>query len=182
MHRLFTAIRPPVAIRTQLLEIMGGVIAARWQSGEQLHLTLRFIGPVDGRAAEDVALALGGVSFPSFEVKIDGLGIFERKGKAETLWAGVSQADDLAALHRKIDHALVRAGLPPEGRAYKPHITLARFGRRGGDVGGFVAQHGGLSLRPIAVNAFHLFESNTHSEGADYTIVESYPLGRTKAL
>lgn len=178
MHRLFTAIRPPAEIRAQLLEIMGGVMAARWQSDEQLHLTLRFIGAVDARVAEDLALALGSVRFPTVKVKIDGLGVFERKGRAETLWAGVSGADDLIALHRKIEHALVRAGLQPEGRAYKPHITLARFGRRGGEVSAFVAEHGGLSLPPFQATAFHLFESHTHSEGADYTIVESYRLGR----
>src|SRR3546814_5436540 len=41
MHRLFVAIRPPSAIRKALLSIMGGVEGARWQSDDQLHLTLR---------------------------------------------------------------------------------------------------------------------------------------------
>jgi len=54
MHRLFVAIRPPAAIRAILLGAMGGISGARWQSEDQLHLTLRFIGEVDRhRAGED---------------------------------------------------------------------------------------------------------------------------------
>ncbi len=159
MHRLFVAIHPPAETRAELLAIMGGVMAARWQSDEQLHLTLRFIGNVDARMADDVVAALRTVSFTAFDVAIDGLGVFERKGRIESLWAGVADATLLTALHRKIDHALVRCGLEPERRAYKPHITIARFGRQGGDVSSFIAQHGGLSLPPFPVTAFRLFES-----------------------
>ena len=48
MHRLFVALRPPRATREQLLDAMGGVPGARWQSDDQLHLTLRFIGESTG--------------------------------------------------------------------------------------------------------------------------------------
>ncbi|WP_420145100.1 2'-5' RNA ligase family protein, partial [Sphingobium sp.] len=44
MHRLFVAIRPPADQRANLLSLMGGVEGARWQSDDQLHITLRFIG------------------------------------------------------------------------------------------------------------------------------------------
>ena len=178
MHRLFVAIRPPVKVRTQILSIMGGVMTARWQDDDQLHLTLRFIGPVDTRTGEDVAAALATVRAAPVEVAIAGVGIFDRKGRVESLWAGVRNAEPLVALHRKIDRALVSTGLAPERRAYKPHITLARFGRQGSDVGAFLAQHGGLALPPFTATAFHLFESETHADGADYTIIESYRLDR----
>ena len=59
MHRLFVALEPPAAIRHQLLDLMGGIANARWQTEAQLHLTLRFIGEVDRHRAEDVAAALG---------------------------------------------------------------------------------------------------------------------------
>ena len=52
MHRLFVAIRPPRADPRALLGLMGGVRGARWQSEDQLHLTLRFIGEVDRHLAE----------------------------------------------------------------------------------------------------------------------------------
>src|SRR3546814_13749731 len=46
-HRLFVALRPARPVRTALIAAMHGIAAARWQSDEQLHLTLRFIGEVD---------------------------------------------------------------------------------------------------------------------------------------
>ena len=58
MRRLFVAIRPPAPIRALLLDAMGGIGGARWQSDDQLHLTLRFIGEVDRHLAGDIHAAL----------------------------------------------------------------------------------------------------------------------------
>jgi 2'-5' RNA ligase len=176
VHRLFVAIRPPAVIRGDLLGLMEGVRGARWQDDEQLHLTLRFVGEVDARVAEDVAAALGTVRQPPFAVAIDGVGQFGSRGRANALWAGVRPHDALAHLHRKVDQALVRAGLEPERRAYLPHITLARFGRESGGLDAFLARHAGLRSDPFEVTGFALYESRLGHEGATYTIVERYPL------
>lgn len=176
MHRLFVALRPPAEIRSLLLGLMGGVGGARWQEDAQLHLTLRFIGDVDGRTAEDIATALLGIRQPAIETALSGIGVFDRKGVIDTLWVGVSPAGDLAQLHRKIDNALVRLGLAPESRAYKPHITLARFNRKSADIAAFAALHGGLSSKPFTLNAFALYESRLGSERAIYEPVARYKL------
>jgi 2'-5' RNA ligase len=176
MHRLFVAIRPPLPIRTQLLDLMGGVAGARWQDDEQLHITLRFIGEVDGRVAEDVDTALQSVRHPPFEVALSGVGAFERRGTPTALWAGVSPHEPLKALHKKIDHALARAGLAPEGRAYLPHITLARFGRGGAALQPFLETSGALASLPFAVGDFRLFESQLTPDGAVYTPISRYLL------
>jgi 2'-5' RNA ligase len=175
MHRLFVAIRPPAAIRSLLLSLSGGVEGARWQDDTQLHLTLRFIGEVDRHRANDIADLLAGIRFAPFDVRIEGVGSFDRKGVVDTLWAGVQPRDPLAQLHRKIDRACVRAGLAPEGRAYLPHVTLARFGRSGGLVDGFLAVHAGLSSPAFRVDGFSLFESRIGHDGARYEAVADYP-------
>ena len=100
---------------------MDGVPGARWQDDEQLHLTLRFIGEVDGRQAEDIALALGGSSPPHRRRGSRGVGSFGKGGRADTLWAGVAPAEPLAALHHKVDRALVARG----GRARPPRLSAA---------------------------------------------------------
>jgi 2'-5' RNA ligase len=176
MHRLFVAIRPPLPIREQLLDLMGGVAGARWQDDEQLHLTLRFIGEVDGRTAEDIDLALQSVRQAPFEIALAGLGAFERRGQPTALWAGLTPHDALRALHKKIDHALARAGLEPERRAYHPHITLARFGRGGALLEPFLAGAGGLASLPFAVEDFRLYESRLTPEGAVYNALSRYLL------
>lgn len=176
MHRLFVALRPPPEIRSSLLAAMGGVPGARWQSDAQLHITLRFIGEVDGHAAESIADTLAAIRHPALDLAIDGVGTFDRKGRIDALWARVAPNDSLHALHRKIDHALVRTGLPPETRAYKPHVTLARFGARGGDVSAFAQSHAGLSTGRFGIESFGLFESRLGSEGAFYAELAEYPL------
>jgi 2'-5' RNA ligase len=177
MHRLFVAIRPPAAIRQLLLGAMGGVSGARWQSDDQLHLTLRFIGEVDRHRAGDIHAALGAIHQAPFEVALSGISAFERRGQAETVWAGVTPHEPLRALHKKVDAALARVGVPPDERAYLPHITLARLKRSSGHVGNLLEQTGGLSSPPFAVDSFALFESTLTPDGAVYSIVERYKLG-----
>lgn len=176
MHRLFVAIRPPRAMRAALLAAMGGVAHARWQRDEQLHLTLRFIGEVDRHVAEDTAAALGTVHHPRFDLALDGIGHFERKGRLDALWAGVTPHDPLKLLHNKVDQALARVGIPPDARVYLPHITLARFGRSSGPVGGLMERAGGVTSAAEEIDQFCLYESSLSHEGSVYTIVERYPL------
>lgn len=174
MIRLFVAIRPPVAIRSHLLALMGGVRGARWQSDDQLHLTVRFVGEVDRHQAEDVHAALGTVHHPRFEIAIDRLGAFDRRGEPTALWAGVAPQAPLAALHKKIDQAIARTGLPPERRAYVPHITLARIGRGGGPVQPLLEGAGPVSSPPFPVEEFRLYQSRRGPEGAVYDVIERY--------
>jgi len=176
MHRLFVGLRPPPAVRAQLLALMGGVPGARWQSDAQLHVTLRFIGEVERPVAEDVALALSAVRFPPVEIALRGVGAFASRGRPNALWAGLRPHEPLAALHRKVDQALVRAGLEPERRAYLPHVTLARMSARAGAVDRFIEAHSALSSAPFTLDHFLLFESHLGHEAASYEPVERYPL------
>ena len=176
MARLFVAIRPPQPVRAQLLGIMGGVSGARWQSDDQLHLTLRFIGEADRHVEADLIAALGGIRQRPFEVAIDRIGSFERRGATEVLWAGVTPHDELKLLARKVDQACQRAGLPPEGRAYSPHITLARLQRGAGPIRHLLEAAGGLSSPPFAVDRFCLYESNLTPAGAIYSVIEPFDL------
>jgi RNA 2',3'-cyclic 3'-phosphodiesterase len=174
--RLFVGLRPPLAIREELTSLMAGVPGARWQSDEQLHITLRFIGEVDPRQAEDVVVALGNVTAPPLTLRLDGVGSFGSRGRPRALWAGVSPREPLAALHKKIDQALVRCGLPPEGRAYLPHATVARLGSGVSGVERWLAEHAGLVTVPFALDHFLLFESHLGSDGAAYEALARYAL------
>lgn len=179
MHRLFTALRPPPMIRAFLHGAMGGVSAARWQDDEQIHLTLRYIGEVDRRVAEDVALALAQVHASPIEVALSGVGAFDKRGRVDALWAGVAPQEALAALHRKVDRALVRLRLAPEARAYLPHITLARLPRGAGlapEIDRWRADHAGLASPPFTLDHLYLFESHLGGEGARYEAIGRWRL------
>lgn len=176
MHRLFVAIRLPPPVRARLLDLMGGVAGARWLDEEQLHVTLRFIGEVDRHLARDVDAALSSVRHPAFSIALNGLGAFDRRGEPVILWAGLAPQEPLRALHRKVDQALVRAGMEPDRRAYMPHVTLARLPRGAGPVGSLIEQSGGITSPPFAVDRFYLYESRLTPDGPVYTPVEIYPL------
>ncbi len=176
MHRLFVGFRPPPAIRAQLLAVAGGVPGARWQSDEQLHCTLRYIGEVERPVAEDVALALGNVRFAPFDLVVSGVGEFDSRGRPNALWAGLRPHETVTQLHHKVDQALVRTGLLPERRAYLPHITLARMNAAAGANERFLEAHAGLASAPFTVDSFLLYESHLGREGASYAAIERYPL------
>ena len=86
--RLFVALSVPDAVAQSLLLLQGGVPGARWQTREQLHLTLRFIGEVDGRETAALKDALAAIDAPAFHLELHGVGQFGNR-KPNTLWAAV---------------------------------------------------------------------------------------------
>lgn len=175
MHRLFVAIRPPEEIRDRLIDVMDDGADFRWQSDEQLHLTLRFIGEVPRPLAEDVAAALATLRAPALTLRLAGLGSFDRRNGG-VLWAGVEPKADVAALAARIERLCQSAGLPPERRAFHPHITLARWsGPRSREARTWLAGRA-LTSPPFPVARFALFESRLSRHGAHYEPVAEYDL------
>ena len=179
MHRLFVALRPPPSIRRSLGPVQTGIGGARWQDDDQLHLTVRFIGLVARPVAEDVAAALATIIAPAPTLRLGGVGRFDGKPGGAALWAGVIPREPLAALHRKVDQACVRAGLAREGRAFLPHVTLARLSRtvaRDPAVERWLATHAGLATDPFVATHLMLYESHLRRDGAAYEAVARWPL------
>ena len=177
MHRLFVAIRPPEPIRDLLVDAMDDSADFRWQTDEQLHLTLRFVGEVERPIANDLADALGRIRGDPFALRINGVGRFEQRNSG-ALWAGVEPKPPVAALAAKIERVCQSVGLAPERRAFHPHITLARWkGRRTREVQAYLERTAGLTSEPFAVSMFTLFESHLSRHGAHYEEVASFPLG-----
>jgi len=174
MHRLFVGLELPPLLRDVLLGTMGGVAGARWQTDEQLHLTVRFIGEVDRHRAQDIAAALGQVRALPFVLALGTPGVFETHSIVDTLWAGVKPHAAVKALAKRVDQALVQVGIAPETRAFLPHITLARLGRGAGPVDAALTRT--LPAMTFMVDGFALFESTPGAGGPVYDIVARYRL------
>ncbi|MCH8615943.1 RNA 2',3'-cyclic phosphodiesterase [Sphingomonas sp. SM33] len=176
MHRLFVAIRPPEDVRDVLVDAMDDSPALRWVGDEQLHLTLRFIGEVDRPLANDITAALGAIRAPKFELRVRGVGKFERRNGG-ALWAAVEPREPVVALAAKVERALQQAGLDAEHRAFAPHITLARWNRGSGEaVESFVRRNSTLASDPFEIDSFILYESHLSRHGAHYEEVANYAL------
>ena len=176
MHRLFVAIRPPETVRDLLIDTMEGLDTARWQGDDQLHLTLRFIGEVETPLANDIAALLARVQPAPFDLALEGVGSFDKRGRVHTLWAGLAASPDLLALQRKVEHACQAAGLPAEQRKFAPHITVARLNSVADPLEPWLAAHRMLASAPWQVSEFRLYESTLGKDGAHYEAVARYAL------
>lgn len=178
MIRLFVGLALPDLHRRQLSLLDHGIEGARWVEPENLHITLRFIGEVDGNVADDIAQALDDVKGDPFAVAVKGLGTFGHPPHA--LWAGVEAApkDALAHLQANVESAMVRLGLAPEGRKFTPHVTLARFKKtiNMNRLARVLEDSGDLALPPFEAQGFTLFQSHLGHEGAHYERMVEYDL------
>lgn len=176
MMRLFVALALPDPIAESLLLLQGGVPGARWNEREQLHLTLRFIGEVDGRDATAIDDALASIHAPRFALELKGVGEFGGRNP-RALWAGVREDSAVQHLQRKIESALQRVGIPAEERKFAPHITLARLRSAPRDrIITFLTTYALYASRPFEVNAFILYSSQMTPNGSLYRAERSYAL------
>jgi 2'-5' RNA ligase len=177
MLRLFVGLAIPETLTLQLAAMNGGIAGARWVAPENLHLSLRFAGEVDEGTAEDMDTALGQLQGGPLEVTLAGIGCFESRGRAHTVWAGAKPSAPLLELQARVEQALQRAGLPPEGRKFTPHVTLARMRRLPVEaLAPYLADHGGFSAAPFRVEEFLLYRSHLGHGGAHYQALAGYPL------
>ena len=70
MPRLFTAIEIPEAIRVRLSLIRAPLNGAKWIEPENMHVTLRFAGDIDGRTADELVDFLADVRARPFPITI----------------------------------------------------------------------------------------------------------------
>ncbi len=176
MPRLFSAIEIPRSLAERLMLLRAGLTGARWIDPENYHLTLRFIGDVDGATARDFTAALGAIVAAPFELEVKGLGSFGG-GRPRAIFADIGPSEGLEALRRANERAARQAGLPPESRNYKPHVTLARLkGARADAVAGYLERQGGVGPESFTVNRFVLYSSRNSVGGGPYVVEAAYPL------
>jgi RNA 2',3'-cyclic 3'-phosphodiesterase len=175
--RLFVALPLPDGVVARLMLLRGGIPGARWVEPENMHVTLRFIGEVDEPAAEEINYTLSHIEAPALELELRGLDTFGQGAKAHALWVGVSLTPALAHLQQKVDSAVVRAGRPPEGRKFTPHVTLARLNKpEAGRLQSFIEGNNLFKAGPFTLERFTLFESRAGNGGPVYTALEDYAL------
>jgi 2'-5' RNA ligase len=179
--RLFVALTLPDEVRERLAELEDRLPGARWVPPENFHITLRFIGEVDGGLAEDIDAELASLAGEGFLVSMAGLGCFGEGPRTRALYARVAPSEPLTRLKLKVENALQRAGCEPEGRKFKPHVTLARFrGQSGPELERFLVRHALFRAGPFPVADFALFQSFLSGEGSIYREEALYPLSRPK--
>jgi 2'-5' RNA ligase len=175
--RLFTGLEIPAASVTALASARGGVHGARWIEPSEYHVTLRFIGDVDLRAAREVADALADIRRPPVSISFEGLSWFGAD-KPRAIVARIKPTAPLIDLQSEHERRLRRIGLAPEARNFTPHVTLARLRRVSpAAVADYLSARGAFLAPPFEASRFVLYSARDSVGGGPYLVEAAYPLG-----
>ncbi len=176
MPRLFTGLEIPADIGSTLSSLRGGLPGARWVDPDNYHVTLRFIGDIDGASANEIASLLWRVNRKPFEVTVQGLSSFGGR-KPRAVVANIAPSRPLIELQAELERMMQRIGLDPEGRKFVPQLTLARLHDASSqDVADYLSVRGYFPSRVFLVERFVLFSSRASTGGGPYVVEDAYQL------
>ncbi|QUS37500.1 RNA 2',3'-cyclic phosphodiesterase [Tardiphaga alba] len=176
MPRLFAGLEIPADIGQTLANLRGGLPGARWIDPENYHVTLRFIGDIDGISANEIAQLMSRVERKPFDVTIRGLSSFGGN-KPRAIVASVEPSRPLLELQAELERLVRRCGVGPESRKFTPHVTLARLRDAScRDVADYLSVRGYFPSKTFRASEFVLFSSRASTGGGPYLVEDSYAL------
>lgn len=123
--RLFIALPLSGKLRRILLDAQRELRAqgarANFSREENLHLTLAFLGEVEGEGVQAAREAVSSLDAAPFPLALGRFGNF-----GDLYWAGLQKSEPLEALAARVRKALDERGLDYDRKPFRPHITLAR--------------------------------------------------------
>lgn len=132
MIRVFIAVRIDPAVARKISEaqeqLKRELAGVRWVGRENLHLTVKFLGPVEETKEKLITEALEKAvqPFPRFAILARGVGVFPDIRRARVLWVGL-EGEKLASLAAAVEGALESLGFAREKREFRPHLTIGRW-------------------------------------------------------
>lgn len=130
--RLFLAINLDPSVRRAILDATAPLRTAAptlsWVDDTRLHLTLKFLGEQPEGVVEPLARSVGEVArrHKQFSIRIGEVAAFPNFRRARVVWMGIDRDPRLELLHHDIEVACEALGFVLDGRAFRPHLTLAR--------------------------------------------------------
>ena len=157
--RLFIALTPPPDVQREVWDAFAPLrerpLPVKWVPPENVHLTLKFLGEVrHERQAEIVgALASAAQGTKTITLVVRGAGAFPNARAPRVVWAGIEPDPAIEILADRVERSCAPLGFPPEGRPFRPHLTLGRAERdaRGRDWAGMAELLDGLVVAASAV-------------------------------
>ncbi|OUP09823.1 RNA 2',3'-cyclic phosphodiesterase [Collinsella sp. An2] len=175
--RAFVALELPGDVVEDLVVLarqLQGYVRGRFMRRETYHVTLAFLGEVDEsaarRAMDALDAACAGCDAPLLVA--EGLGTFGRPHDA-TLWLGLREVPELMDIAAAVRHALDKAGVVFDRKAFRPHITLARRARLPRE-----PLEGLVFPRQSVATCVTLFKSTLTPDGAIYKPLHRVQLAR----
>lgn len=177
MPRAFIAIDIDEAVREKLVNMQQQLAATGAQlklvEPGNIHVTMKFLGdvPNDKISAITDALRVAASGVQSFDINVQGIGVFPNPRYMRVVWAGVVDGRDVViALQQNIDLELQKLGFSPE-RDFVPHLTLARVktAKRKEQLAASIKEMGNTEFGVTRAQAVELKQSTLTSKGPIYS-------------
>lgn len=184
-RRLFIAVNLPENVKNNLFkfrekwpELERGTI--NWVKTQNLHITLAFLGYQTDDEMYEICQIMQqvGKRHEPFFVKLERIITGPPKATPRMFWAEGEKSEKLADLQKDLEETIAgRVYFKQENRAYRSHITLARFKYEAAKK---VKERGKVDEplnNQIPVERIDLMQSILKRIGPEYTVLESVELG-----
>lgn len=183
--RLFLAINLDPSVRREIVDATSGLRDAAptlsWIDADRVHLTLKFLGDQAPEIADRLSTTVSEVArrHRTFAMQLRGIGAFPNFRRARVVWMGVEHEPRLELLHHDIEVACEALGFELEGRAFRPHLTLARVGERTEETElrrlARASKRVGFET-DVTVTSIDVMQSRLHPNGSRYERLHAAPL------
>ena len=148
--------------------------------GENIHVTLKFLGDVQEEEASRILGAIAEVAddFNSFEAKVKGTGAFPAERNPRVLWVGIEDGGSMSRIADAVDERLSGMGFERERRAFTPHVTVARVKSPSGldSAIGVLREYDDREFGSFTVSDIRLKKSTLTPSGSIYEDLGVVPL------
>jgi RNA 2',3'-cyclic 3'-phosphodiesterase len=181
--RAFIAIRVSPEVQSSIENAIAKLRASddgiKWASSENLHLTLKFLGPavlIEKIHSLDRELKVVAAETEAFEVEATGVGGFPNLERPRVLWIGLA-SDALIDLAHRIEAAAERCGFPREDRAFNPHLTISRLKtpRLPSETRANIESARERKFGTSTIREMTLYRSLVTSKGSIYEVLSKFP-------
>jgi 2'-5' RNA ligase len=130
--RLFIAVPLPEAARVEATEVLHRLQTAdwpvRWVGDRGVHVTLKFFGETTADRVDAIVemmdYAVRGMR--PITMSLHGAGVFPSVAKPRVIHLGLDADGELELLQDRLERGGEQLGYPPDGRVFRPHVTLGR--------------------------------------------------------
>lgn len=162
-----------------LVSLQSTIPVGRPVAEDNLHLTLAFLGEVDGPTLEDLHLDLAALRAAPVDIRFTGLDSFTEMERG-LVFAAVDKTEPLEALHAAIARAARRLGIDLPRRRFRPHVTLTRANRRPNGLArdrlAATLASPRMDIPGFTADRFCLYHSDLRPGGARHEVLADYPL------
>jgi 2'-5' RNA ligase len=186
---LFLAINPTPDVQARIGEATAPLRDAapglRWVAPGRVHLTVRFLGEQPETRVAELSEAVDAAVTRHVDTPLvlEGVGAFPNFRRARVIWIGAQPHPRLELLHHDVEEACASLGFEPEGRPFRPHLTIARVPDGTPEDALRSVSRAARKIRldtEMNVGSVDLMASELASGGARYRLLHASPL-RTAA-